>query len=68
MVEECVITFGFNKENPRNVLTLSIQQPRGQPNKATFQKGKGTKQEYVVPHHILLKGRKQMLEVRWATS
>jgi hypothetical protein len=43
MVEEWVITFGFNKKNPRNLLTPSSQQLHGQPTKVTLPKAKGPK-------------------------
>jgi hypothetical protein len=43
MVEKQMVTFGFNNENPRNLITPSIQQLCDQPNKATTQKYKGTK-------------------------
>jgi hypothetical protein len=45
MMEEWVVTFGFNKENPRNAFTLMVQQFHGQLNKATPQKTKGAKLE-----------------------
>ncbi len=45
IMEERMITFGFNKKTPKSFLTPSIQQPKGQPNKTMFQKGKGTKYE-----------------------
>jgi hypothetical protein len=45
MVEERMVTFAFNKKTPKSSLTPSTQQPKGQPNKTMFQKGKGTKHE-----------------------
>ncbi len=43
MMEEQVVTFGFNKENPNNSPTPSRQQLRNQPTKATPPKAKGAK-------------------------
>jgi hypothetical protein len=40
-----VVTLRFNKKNLGNFSTVVVQQPQGQPNKATPQKGKGPKQE-----------------------
>ncbi len=45
MVEKQVVTPGFNNENPRSLITPSIQQLCDQPNKATTKKYKGTKKE-----------------------
>ncbi len=42
MVEKQVVTPGFNNENPRSLITPSIQQLCDQPNKATTKKYKGT--------------------------
>ncbi len=43
MVEERMVTFGFNKENPRNFLAPSSQQSQSQPTKVTPPKAKGAK-------------------------
>ncbi len=43
MVEEQVVTLGFNKKNPRNSPTPFSQQLHGQPTKATPPKAKGPK-------------------------
>jgi hypothetical protein len=43
MVEEQVVTIGFNKENPKNSPTPSSQQSQSQPTKATPPKVKGAK-------------------------
>jgi len=43
MVEECVVTLGFNKENPRNFPTPLGEQLHSQPTKATPPKAKGAK-------------------------
>ncbi len=45
MVEKEVVTLGFNNENPRNLITPSIQQLCDQPNKTTTQKYKRAKKE-----------------------
>ncbi len=43
MMEERMVTLGFNKENPRNFPAPSGQQPQSQPTKATLPKAKGAK-------------------------
>jgi hypothetical protein len=43
MVEKWVVTFGFNKENPRNFLAPSNQQSWNQPTKDAPPKTKGGK-------------------------
>jgi hypothetical protein len=43
MVEEWVVTLGFNKDNPRNSLAPSGQQSWGEPTKAIPPKAKGAK-------------------------
>jgi hypothetical protein len=43
MVEKQMVTFGFNKENPRNFPTPSSQQFRNQPTKVAPPKAKGAK-------------------------
>jgi hypothetical protein len=45
MVEEHMVTLRLNNENLGNFLTLVVQQPQGQLNKAKPQKCKGPKQE-----------------------
>jgi hypothetical protein len=45
IMEECMITFGFNKKTTMSSLTPLTQQPKGQPNKIMLQKEKGTKYE-----------------------
>jgi hypothetical protein len=69
MVEERMVTLGFNKENLRNSLTSSGQQSRGQPTKATPPKAKGAK-PYLGGSIIFNKTRwrRQMLEVWWASQ
>jgi hypothetical protein len=43
MVEEWVVTLGFDKDNLRNSPTPSSQQSRGQPTEAIPPKAKGAK-------------------------
>jgi len=43
MVEEEVVTFGFNKENPRNYLAPSSHQSRRKSTKVAPPKAKGAK-------------------------
>jgi len=43
MGEERMVTFGFNKENPKNSLAPSNQQSQNQPAKAAPLKAKGAK-------------------------
>jgi len=43
MVEEWVVTLGFNKDNPRSFLAPSSQQSWGEPTKAIPPKAKGAK-------------------------
>jgi hypothetical protein len=55
MVEECAVTFGFNKENPRSFPTSSINNQKANPMKPCFKKARGhPKMNQTIPYHILL--------------
>jgi len=45
VVEKCVVTLKFSKDNLRNFLALVVQQPCGEPNKVAPPKTKGAKRE-----------------------
>jgi hypothetical protein len=63
MVEEQVVTIGFNKENPRNFPTPSSQQSQSQPTKATPPKVKGANQNYIVVLHFIQRNKVEKTNV-----